>query len=151
MNENERGTFAAHLPCGCQWCGLHYGDQAPTSDELEIWKLKNQIAETAAEVTRLKAEYLADLKEKRVEIDNQKTWVVALFAHVCRLTGKDPKDAPREILEIASRWRSGKVEAAAAEEREACARVADEFDFGDDIDSSISDGIAAAIRARGAK
>jgi len=49
MNENERGTFAAHLPCGCQWCGLHYGDQAPTSDELEIWKLKNQIAETAAE------------------------------------------------------------------------------------------------------
>ena len=85
MNENERGTFAAHLPCGCQWCGLHYGDQAPTSDELEIWKLKNQIAETAAE------------------------------------------------------------------EREACARVADEFDFGDDIDSSISDGIAAGIRARGAK
>jgi hypothetical protein len=83
-NENERGTFAAHLPCGCQWCELHYGDQAPTSDELEIWKLKNQIVE------------------------------------------------------------------AVAAEREACAQLADAYDPLDQ-DSAIHEGIAAAIRARGAK
>ncbi len=63
----------------------------------------NSLRRTAmAEVERLKAEHLLDLKDKRAEIDTMKTWTVALFAHVCRLTGKNPADAPLEIKQIAA-------------------------------------------------
>ncbi len=62
--------------------------------------LEVQLAEAIAQRDAARAEHLLDLKEARADRDNVKTWSVALFAHVCRLTGKNPAEAPAEILAL---------------------------------------------------
>lgn len=61
---------------------------------------------------RLK-EALADIKELRADRDAMKTWSVALYAHVCRLTGADPRNGPKEIVQLAADHERRHVEAGA--------------------------------------
>ncbi len=130
----------------------------------EAEDLSAEVARLKAEAGRLLDEHLLDLKDKRSEIDNLKTWTVALFAHVCRLTGKNPKDGPREIQEIAANFSKMLITAIAERdaaltaidvERELCAQVAEAQPFFPDTVTGarqqwVREQIAAAIRARGA-
>jgi len=85
------------------------------------------------EAERLRKEHLEDLNELRADRDNQKTWSVALYAHVCRLTGADPRNGPNEILTIAAshqqRWEEKCAQLcreATIAEAEKCRAIADE-------------------------
>lgn len=54
-----------------------------------------------AKLAEEKAEHLADVKELRADHDNVKSWCVALYAHVCRLTGARASSGPQEIVKLA--------------------------------------------------
>lgn len=101
-------TSWAHIICRCEECAAQWGDQAERHQANE-WL--TQLHDAKKEIDRLKAEHLLDLKDKNTQIEDVKAWTVALYAHVCRLTGKDPKDAPDEIRKIAQTWHSATIRA----------------------------------------
>jgi len=94
--------------CGGGWDGPNpLGRQSRLAEsERQRGELRARLdaerEEHRAEAERLRSEHSADLVDARKEVDSMKTWSVALFAHVCRLTGKDPKKANLEIAAIAA-------------------------------------------------
>jgi hypothetical protein len=73
------------------------GDKETYSKLIEV--LGREVGKTG------ESEGAVEVAERLIrERDNMKTWSVALFAHVCRLTGKDPKTSTMEITKIAADW-----------------------------------------------
>jgi hypothetical protein len=123
----------------CSRCG-----KAPADDlkrERDAWMATALLLESQRDAAR--SEALLDLKDLRDDRDNIKAWSVALFAHVCRLTGADPKNGPREIQQLASDHNRR----IAAEEREAIISLIQ--NQGERQWGCWDPGLISAIRARG--
>lgn len=122
----QRDAFEATLrlhrfrPCDIAACNCGSW-HAPENVRAEKAESERDAAVEALAAAR--AEHVLDLKEARTDRDSMKTWSVALFAHVCRLTGRNPKDAPREIRQLAEEHEKRHAEAAAETIRVAGARV----------------------------
>jgi hypothetical protein len=94
-------------------------------------------------------EHLADVKELRADRDSMKTWSVALYAHVCRLTGKNPKDGPREIVKLAEDHERRHVEAGAESIRVARAAALEDVACWHEACAAESEKAAAMYESRG--
>lgn len=126
MTDNDRGSFASHVPCRCVDCADRHGDQV-SPDDVEIDALK-------AEVARLSAAGMKEFTKHQETIgtcDALRKEIAVLLAERDGAIA-EAAAAKRERLAISISWIPPDVarkaaEGAAEAMREACARVGDQI------------------------
>jgi len=112
---------------GCTRCALEKaeragGEQGLSASEIELlalgtdrdaWRLlaedtAKELGRLVGEARRERDEARDDLNEMRRDRDSMKAWAASLFAHLCRLTGKDPRLAPQELQAITKSYEAEK-------------------------------------------
>lgn len=161
--------------CTCELCAMYHGDQAPSADDLVISRLQRELASEKRH--RLGVEHLLGL----ATVETCDGWNAPRLAE---LLTRERDELRRELRELKAKLKDpthvraavlvgdivppvdlvwlhdshGAVAAKVVEEREACAKVADEFhsgaaDYRPGVCCSwwaAHSSIAAAIRDRGA-